>query len=32
MITVRVERPMRVRGEDGLVTEQIFFPAELNGR
>ena len=31
-ITVRVERPMRVIGDVGVSTEQIFMPAELNGR
>ena len=32
VITVKVERPMRAVGDVGLVTEQIFLPAELNGR
>ena len=31
-ITVRVERPMRMVGDVGVTTEQIFLPAELNGR
>ena len=32
VIKVRVERPIRVLGDVGVKTEQIFLPAELNGR
>ena len=31
-ITVRIERPMRMPGDVGVMTEHIFRPAELNGR
>ncbi|MDB4913083.1 MAG: hypothetical protein JWM95_727 [Gemmatimonadetes bacterium] len=32
LITVRIERPMRAPGDEGVTTESYFFPAELNRR